>query len=227
MKSGGFEEKRTRLIEEIEREANITAKWTGRKAFSPAVMAALATVPRHEFMNDDDRAFAYINRPRGIGFGQTISQPYIVALMSDILDLETYDRVLEIGTGSGYQTAVLAHLARRVFSVEIIPELAAGARTRIGILAREDQAYANIELQIGNGREGWPEHAPYQAIMVTAASDDIPPSLIAQLSPGGRMIVPVGRPGGPQNLMLVSKDHGDQIDKQTILPVAFVPLVKN
>ncbi len=227
MKSGGFEEKRSRLIEEINREAGSTANWTGRKTFSPAVMAAMAAVPRHEFVTDDDRAFAYVNRPRGIGFGQTISQPYIVALMSDILDLQPYDKVLEIGTGSGYQTSVLAQLAGRVFSMEIIQELAEAARVRIERLAGDDPAYAKIELQVGNGRDGWPDHAPYQAIMVTAASDDIPPALTEQLLPGGRMIVPVGRPEGPQNLVLVTKDNDDAVEKQTVLPVAFVPLVKN
>lgn len=210
------------MIEEIRRDARDTEKWTGRKEFSPAVLSAVASVPRHQFVADDDRAFAYINRPRGIGFGQTISQPYIVALMSDILDLRPHDKVLEIGAGSGYQTAVLAQLAGKVFSVEIIPELAQAAQARLAELACE-----NVDLKIGNGRQGWPEHAPYQAVMVTAASDDIPSALVDQLSPGGRMIIPVGRPEGPQNLILVTKNNEEEIANKIILPVAFVPLVKN
>ncbi len=161
-----------RLLTEISDNAAETARMTGRAAFKPDVMEAMRSVPREEFVEPADRDRAYVNRPLGIGFGQTISQPFIVALMSDILDLEPHDKVLEIGTGCGYQTAVLATLAGHVYSVEVLPELSKRAGETLAKLNT-----SNAHLRVGNGRDGWADHAPYQAIMVTAAGPDVPGQL--------------------------------------------------
>jgi len=209
-----------RLIKEINGNAAETARMTGREAFKPAVMAEIRSVPREEFVLQEDRDRAYVNRPLGIGFGQTISQPYIVALMSDILDLEPHDKVLEIGTGCGYQTAVLAELAGQVYSVELVEDLSMRAGETLAKLN-----YSDVRLKVGNGRDGWADHAPYQAIMVTAAGQDVPGKLVEQLDRGGRMIIPVGPEGGPQNLILITKDQTGSLSDEAILPVAFVPLV--
>jgi len=209
-----------RLIKEINGNAAETARMTGRAAFKPAVMAVIRSVPREEFVLQEDRDRAYVNRPLGIGFGQTISQPYIVALMSDILDLEPHDKVLEIGTGCGYQTAVLAELAGQVYSVELVEDLSMRAGETLAKLN-----YSDVRLKVGNGRDGWADHAPYQAIMVTAAGQDVPGKLVEQLDRGGRMIIPVGPEGGPQNLILITKDQTGSLSDEAILPVAFVPLV--
>ena len=206
---------------EIESDAARTGHYTGRAAFSDRVMAAMARVPRHKFVTEDDVPFAYINRPLPIGHGQTISQPYIVALMTDLLDLSDNDRVLEIGTGCGYQTAVLAEVAGHVYSIEVKRQLAVAARTRLQRLG-----YKNVEVRTDQGRGGWPEVAPFQAIMVTAASSDIPDALIDQLDRGGRMIIPLGRQIPPQNLVLIKKDKEGEITKTPVLRVAFVPLVR-
>ena len=167
--TASIEEKHRRLIAEIESDARRTESWTDRAAFGDRVMAAMAKVPRHKFVPDVDVPFAYISRPLPIGHGQTISQPYIVALMTDLLDLGEFDRVLEIGTGSGYQTAVLAEVAGRVYSVELVRQLAAAARTRL-----EPLGYNNVEVRAGQGREGSVDEAPFQAIMVTAKSVYVP-----------------------------------------------------
>ena len=206
---------------EIKSDARRTESWTGRAAFSERVMAAMARVPRHKFVAEDDVPFAYLNRPLPIGHGQTISQPYIVALMTDLLDLGDSDRVLEIGTGCGYQTALLADVAGHVYSIEVKRQLAVAARTRLQRLC-----YDNVEVRTGQGRDGWPEEAPFQAIMVTAASEDIPGPLIKQLDRGGRMIIPLCRQIPPQNLVLIQKDATGKITKTPVLPVAFVPLVR-
>jgi len=171
-----YANERARLLEEIDQEARETACYTGREQFSGRVMAAIAKVPRHEFVSADQKDAAYINRPLAIGQGQTISQPYIVAVMTDLLDLTPEDRVLEIGTGCGYQAAVLAEIAQTVYSVETIDVLAAAARVRL-----EKLGYDNIHLRTGDGFAGWPEHAPYDAIIVTAAPAKIPAALIEQL----------------------------------------------
>ena len=215
-----FTDAHRRLMEEIAREARDTRLWTGREVFSERVMAAVAKVPRHEFVLPEDRPYAYVNRPRGIGHGQTISQPYIVALMTDLIPLEPDHTVLEIGTGCGYQSAVLAALVARVYSIEFIPELGRAAAARLAALG-----YDNVELRIGDGRKGWPEHAPYDGILVTAAGRRVPKALVDQLRPGGRMAIPVGGRLTGQNLLLVEKDKAGGVRERVVLPVAFVPLV--
>tara|TARA_R110001592_G_C12985192_1_gene734530 strand:+ start:89 stop:772 length:684 start_codon:yes stop_codon:yes gene_type:complete len=216
-----FAEKRQRLLNEIDQDARDTAFWTGRKAFSDDTMAALDAVPRHAFMRDGDEVVAYINRPQPIGHGQTISQPYIVALMTDLLNLDGTEKVLEIGTGSGYQAAVLAHVAARVFTIEVVEELGRAAADRLAALH-----YGNVFVRIGDGYRGWPEEAPFDAIIVTAAPERIPEALIAQLRPGGRMIVPIGRAHDRQTLTLVVKGADGKVTVESVLPVAFVPMVK-
>jgi protein-L-isoaspartate(D-aspartate) O-methyltransferase len=183
-------------------------------------MAALGRVPRHRFVPALEQPFAYANRPLGIGYGQTISQPYIVAVMTDLLDLQPEHRVLEIGTGSGYQSAVLAELVREVYSTEIVPELAESARRRLLALG-----YANVEVRVGDGYSGWPEHAPYDAIIVTAAPPEVPPALIEQLKVGGRLVIPIGLSGETQMLCRCVKRPDGTIDRENKLPVAFVPMV--
>ena len=218
---GAYGEARRRLIEQIEAEALDTRTWTGRARFSERVMAALARVPRHAFVPPGDISAAYVNRPLAIGHGQTISQPYIVAVMTDLLDLAASDRVLEIGTGCGYQTAVLAEVAGRVYSVEVIEALATRARRRLA-----DLGYANVEVRTGDGFQGWPEEAPFDAVMVTAAPPRIPATLAGQLKAGGRMVVPVGRQGETQTLVLGVKQADGTLKTRKTLPVAFVPMVK-
>ncbi len=191
---------RDRLLEEIAANARETKNWTGRARFSDAVMAAMAHVPRHEFVDPKDTVAAYVNRPQSIGHGQTISQPYIVALMTNLLDLNASRRVLEIGTGSGYQTAVLAELGGKVFSLECVDKLAGPARKRLA-----GMGYDNVEVQTGDGFDGWPEQGPFDAIIVTAAPERIPDALVEQLAPGGRMIIPLGRVHETQFLTLVTK----------------------
>ncbi len=220
MNKTDFAEKKTRLLEEIQADARHTRKWTGRAAFGENVMAAMAGVPRDEFMSPDEIAFSYVNRPYPIGHGQTISQPYIVALMSDLLEIQPHHRILEIGTGSGYQTAVLASLANRVYSVEIIPQLARAAGSRLRRLG-----YGNVSLKTGDGSQGWTEEAPFDGIMVTAAAPSMPPRLPEQLVPGGRLVIPLGKPGGNQRLLLGVKDERGAIETRSVLAVAFVPLV--
>ena len=215
-----FADARRRLVETIRRDARETARWTGRAAFGERVLEAIGKVPRHQFVTDGDERQAYINRPRPIGHGQTISQPYIVALMTDLLDLKGHERVLEIGTGSGYQAAVLAEVTAEVFSIEIIPQLAKRARLRL-----EEAGYTNVRVRIGDGFKGWPGEAPFDAIMVTAAPEHIPPALIEQLKPGGRMVVPIGRARDRQTLTLVVKTAAGETRITDVLPVAFVPMV--
>jgi protein-L-isoaspartate(D-aspartate) O-methyltransferase len=207
------------MITDIESEVEYTHSLTGRKALNPRVMAVMGQVPREKFVPHEMYDAAYDNGPLPIGHGQTISQPYIVALMTDLLQLEPGDRVLEIGTGSGYQTAILSCLAKAVYTVERIPELGEVAAGKLAALN-----YTNIHYRIGNGYEGWPEHAPYDAIIVTAAAPDVPRALIDQLKPGGHLVIPVGRQYMPQELMLIEKDTQNIIHSRGILGVAFVPL---
>ncbi len=215
---------RERLLAEIEANARETANWTGRPRFSDAVMAAMAHVPRHEFVRPDDVTVAYANRPQPIGHGQTISQPYIVALMSDLLDIEEGGRVLEIGTGSGYQTAVLAELGANVFSMEAVDALTGPARDRLQRLG-----YDTVRVITGDGFDGWPIEdppvTPFDAIIVTAAPERTPEALVEQLAPGGRMVIPLGRVRETQFLTLVAKDEVGKVTEQGMLPVAFVPMV--
>ncbi|MDP6786573.1 MAG: protein-L-isoaspartate(D-aspartate) O-methyltransferase [Rhodospirillales bacterium] len=211
---------RRRLLDEIQAEARDTETWTGRGAFSDPVMAALDRVPREAFVRDNDVVSAYVNRPQSIGFGQTISQPFMVALMTELLDLGRADRVLEIGTGSGYQTAVLAEVAGRVFSVETVADLASAASRRF-----RDLGYDTVEVLNRDGFAGWSEKAPFDAIMVTAAPERIPQTLVDQLKPGGRMVIPIGRVHEVQFLYLGAKDSDGRFAAHKTLPVAFVPMV--
>ncbi len=185
----------------------------------PRVLEAMERVPRHEFVPESARAAAYDDRPLPIGHGQTISQPYIVALMTALVRVGHDDVVLEVGTGSGYQAAVLSLLAAKVYTIEIIEPLGREAAARLRRLG-----YDNVEVQIGDGYAGWPEHSPFDAIVVTAAPDHLPNPLIEQLKPGGRMVVPVGSQGSVQELMLIEKDETGRITQRKVLPVAFVPL---
>jgi protein-L-isoaspartate(D-aspartate) O-methyltransferase len=209
------------LIREIEEEARGTASYTGRPAFGARVMAAMAKVKRHEFVPPAEEYLAYVNGPLPIGYGQTISQPYIVALMTDLIDPEPSDVVLEIGTGSGYQAAILAELVREVYSIEVVPELAEQSAALLQRLG-----YGNVHVRSGDGNAGWPEHAPYDAILVTAAGPKVPPALVEQLKPGGRMVIPLGSWPHGQELTLVDKDDNGKVRERGILPVAFVPLVE-
>jgi protein-L-isoaspartate(D-aspartate) O-methyltransferase len=209
---------RQQMIAEIEAEALLTATYTGRPVFGPAVIAAVSRVPRHEFVPVELQPYAYLNRPLPIGFEKTVSQPYIVALMTDVLDLDENDVVLEIGTGAGYQAAILAELVKRVYTVDIIEQLATGAERRLKRLG-----YGSIAVRVGNGYYGWPEHGPYDKIMVTAACDLVPPPLLSQLKTGGRMIIPTGIPE-KQALTLVEKAADGHLSTRDLLPVRFSEL---
>ena len=210
---------REKLISAIDDLATETANETGRPTFSAAVMTAMTKVPRHRFVPLDQVPYAYENRPLAIGHGQTISQPYIVALMTDLIDPRPDQTVLEIGTGSGYQAAVLAELVGSVYSIEIIAPLATEAAARL-----KELGYANIQTRTGDGYYGWEEAGPFDAILVTAAASHVPPPLIRQLKPGGRMVIPVGAHFMAQYLLLVEKAGDGQVSSRQILPVSFVPL---
>jgi protein-L-isoaspartate(D-aspartate) O-methyltransferase len=212
-------DERDALMTVIEAEMRDTARWTERSRLSPRVASALAKVRRSEFVPANAVGAAYDNRPLPIGCGQTISQPFVVALMTELLDLQPSDKVLEAGTGSGYQAAVLAELADVVCSIEVIPELAQRAAA---VLASE--GYGDVRLRTGNGGLGWPEEAPFDAIIVTAAAPDIPPALIEQLRSGGRLVMPVGPHHGDQDLVLITKSDMGEVTQRAILQVAFVPL---
>lgn len=214
-----FAAPRARLLAEIEDDVRFTSRELGRPALNPRVIQALAETPRHEFVPAAVRAAAYENRPLPIGYGQTISQPYIVAIMTDLLDLKPDAVAFELGTGSGYQAAVLARLVRQVYTVEIIPELAQRAQQTLQRLG-----YDNVTVRLGDGYFGWEEHAPFDAIIVTAAGDHIPPPLLKQLKPGGRLIMPVGGSFLTQQLMLVEKQADGTVRGREVLPVSFVPL---
>ena len=209
---------RQQMVAAITAETIFACASIGKAALDERVMATLGKVPRHEFVPVELQPFAYANVPLPIGFGKTISQPFIVALMSDLLAIDAGDSVLEIGTGLGYQAAVLAELARKVYSVEILEELADQAKQRL-----RRQKYTNIELKIGNGYYGWPEHAPYDKIIVTAAPDLIPPPLFDQLKPGGKMVIPAGL-ADAQRLVLVEKDIDGVLTATESLPVRFTQL---
>ena len=177
------------------------------------------SVPRHEFVPPELQVFAYMDQPLPIGYGKTISQPFMIALMTDLLDIQAKDSVLEVGTGLGYHTAVLANLARAVYSVEIIQELARDAESKLS-----EQGYTNVELKIGDGSYGWPEHSPFDKIIVTAAPELIPASLLNQLKPGGKMVLPAGIKDA-QQLMLVDKDAKGSLKIKEVLGVIFTPLI--
>lgn len=220
--TGEYEEDRRILLERVIAETRETAGLTGYAQLSESVTRALATVPRHRFVPAAQQAWAYVDRPLPIGCGQTISQPFIVALMTELLQLNPQSVVLEIGTGSGYQTAVLARLARWVYSVERIPELATTAAARL-----REFGCNNVDVRAGDGALGWAEHAPFDAIMVTAAAAEVPPALVRQLKPGGRLVVPVGSPYQTQDLRLLYKDEQGVVQGRSILSVVFVPLIQD
>lgn len=213
-----FEEARLAMVEEIVAHVRLTAEATGRHELSRRVLAVMGKVPRHEFVPVELRGFAYVNSPLPIGYNKTISQPFINALMTDLLDVGTGHVVLEVGTGMGYQAALLAELAGKVYSVEIIEELSAEAKKRLGAIG-----YRNVALRVGDGSRGWPQHAPFDRILVAAAPDLIPPALINQLKPGGRMVLPAGIEDA-QQLMVVDKDAGGRIATREVLAVRFSAL---
>jgi len=214
-----FRDSRENMIRLIEADVRHTSEYLKQSILDTSVLDAMARVPRHEFVPSNLVDLAYANRPLPIGHGQTISQPYIVAIMTDLLDIEAGHRILEIGTGSGYQAAVLAELNTRVWSIEIIEALGRQAQTRLQRLG-----YDNIDVRIGDGYYGWTEHAPFDAIIVTAAGNHIPPPLLQQLKPGGKMIIPVGSPFSTQQLILITRSENDEFITRQVLPVRFVPL---
>jgi protein-L-isoaspartate(D-aspartate) O-methyltransferase len=210
-----FWDLRQSMIAEIAAQAILASAELGKGSLSPQVIEVMAKVPRHEFVPLELRPYAYVNSPLPIGFGKSISQPFIVAVMTDLLDVRPTDSVLEIGTGLGYQSAILSQLARRVYSVELIEELAAQARHR---LAR--QGHTNVELRTGDGSHGWPEHAPFDKLIVTAGVELIPPSLIYQMKAGGKMVIPAGLPDD-QQLLLVERDADGSVSTREIFAVRF------
>lgn len=217
--SDEFATARRNMVADVAALAHTVRNESGIASVDRRVLDAMARVPRHRFVPADQQHSAYRNRPLPIGYGQTISQPYIVAVMTDLMKLKPGDRVLEIGTGSGYQAAILAELAQAVYTIEIIEPLALEARTRLEALG-----YAKVRTKIGDGYYGWEEHGPYDSIIVTAAVSHLPPPLVRQLKPGGRMVIPLGAPFLPQQLMLVEKQSDGSVVNQQILPVRFVPL---
>jgi protein-L-isoaspartate(D-aspartate) O-methyltransferase len=215
-----FAAQRARLIAEVDAMYAETRTETGLAAMAPRVRAALGKVERHRLVPADQVHLAYRNHPLPIGHGQTISQPYIVALSADLIAPEPHHVVLEVGTGSGYQAAVLAEIVRQVCTIEIVEGLGREAESRLRTLG-----YRNIEVRIGDGYKGWPEKAPFDAIVVTAAAPRVPQALIEQLKPGGRMVIPVGERWEVQQLLLVVRKADGTVEQRTVLPVRFVPLV--
>jgi protein-L-isoaspartate(D-aspartate) O-methyltransferase len=211
---------RARMVAEVEVMYVETRYETGLPAMSPAVRSAMARVERHRLVPAGEASRAYRNHPLPIGSGQTISQPYIVALSADLLGLDSKSVVLEIGTGSGYQAAVLAEIASRVYSIELIESLGRSAQKRL-----EELGYGNIEISIGDGYKGWPQKAPFDGIVVTAAAPHVPQALVDQLKPGGRMVIPVGGEAEIQYLKILVKRADGGVDEKRVLPVRFVPLV--
>ena len=216
---GEFAAQRARMVERIEDHARATSSRLLAPQISEPVLAAMGRLPRHEFVPPDIRDLAYLDRPLPIGYGQTISQPFIVALMSDLLVVAPGDKVLEVGTGSAYQAAVLAEMGVEVYTIEIIPQLGERAAQRLDRLG-----YGEVGTRVGDGYFGWPEQAPFDGIVVTAAAGHVPPPLVEQLKPGGVMVVPVGGRFMVQQLMLVAKDADGMVRTRQLLPVRFVPL---
>lgn len=214
-----FIAERHALVTEINELAKATQAETGQGAFSARVMAAMGKVPRHRFVPPEVERYAYLNRPLPIGYGQTISQPFLVAYMTELLQLDQRSKVLEIGTGSGYQAALLGELAGEVYTIEIIEPLAARAAKTL-----KSSGYINVQVRTADGYYGWGTHAPFDAIIVTAAASHVPPPLVQQLKRGGRMLIPLGSGFMPQHLVLVEKDQQDRVRTRELLPVRFVPL---
>ncbi len=216
--ANSVQDRQKRMLEEIARDYRATGYLTGRHRMSETLEAALSRVPRQAFVPEEAVAYAHVNRPLPIGYGQTISQPFIVALMTDLLDLQPACSVLEIGTGSGYQAAVLAELGASVYSIEIIAPLAAAAAARLGELG-----YTKIAVKAGDGNYGWPEAAPFDRIIVTAGGR-LPPALLEQLANGGKLIIPLQDPEGDQVLTLFEKAADGSVSRRAVLPVRFVPI---
>jgi protein-L-isoaspartate(D-aspartate) O-methyltransferase len=211
---------RARLVFEVDSTYSATRAETGFSAMSPAVRAALGKVERHRFVPDSSQSSAYRNHPLPIGSGQTISQPYIVALSTDLILPQPGQKVLEIGTGSGYQAAMLAEIVGKVYSIELIESLGKAAAAKLAIAG-----YSNVEVRIGDGYKGWPEQAPFDSIVVTAAAPKVPEALVEQLKPGGRMVIPVGGSQEAQQLLLIVKRADGTVERKNVLAVRFVPLV--
>jgi protein-L-isoaspartate(D-aspartate) O-methyltransferase len=218
MPADEFEVLRREMLADIVDAASHTSDLTGREALGERVMSAMGAVPRHEFVPVELQPYAYVNSPLPIGFNKTISQPFIVALMTDLLEVDPDHVVLEIGTGLGYQSAILAQLARKVYSIEIIDELAQQAKQRL-----RQQGCTNVEVRVANGYHGWSEHAPFDRVIVTAAPDLVPPPLLQQLKKGGRMVIPTGLPDS-QQLVLVEKDANGRVAMKEVLQVRFSQL---
>jgi protein-L-isoaspartate(D-aspartate) O-methyltransferase len=219
MANQNTDEARREMVEDIKRMDDMTRSDTGRRPISDRVLQAMQMAPRHEFVPPEEISSAYRNRPLPIGHGQTISQPYIVALMTDLAQVDADDIVLEVGTGSGYQAAILSQLAKHVYTIEIVEGLGREAAQRL-------QRYGNVTVKIGDGYRGWPEAAPFDAIVVTAAPDHVPPALIEQLKPGGRLVIPVGGQLLGQQLLVVTKNEKGTTTSEEIVPVRFVPLTR-
>lgn len=217
-----FEAEREALVREIEADVRSTREYTGRRRLKASTLDAIRKVPRHEFVPARLRSLAYRNQPLPIGEDQTISQPYIVALMTDLAELGPESIVLEVGTGSGYQAAVLAEIVAEVYTIEIVEPLGRRAAATLGRLG-----YDNVHTRIGDGYRGWPERAPFDAILVTAAPDEVPAPLIEQLKVGGRLVVPVGPEGRTQSLQMLEKGLDGAISTTDVLPVAFVPFTRD
>ena len=207
------------MLEAIAQDARETGRLTGLAEIDAPVLDAMRTVPREAFVPEAEAAWAYENRPLPIGNGQTISQPFIVALMTALLDVGPGARILEVGTGCGYQTAILCALGARVYSVEIVESLATAAAARLAALG-----YVQATVRAGDGHAGWPAEAPFDGIIVTAAAPSVPPALAAQLKPGGNLVIPVGPAGATQSLQRIEKHADGTRVAETVLPVAFVPL---
>jgi len=215
-----FTAQRARMVAEIDQMYAETRAETGLAAMAPRVRAAIAKVERHRLIPQDQAHLAYRNHPLPIGHSQTISQPYIVALSTDLLAPEPAQVVLEVGTGSGYQAAVLAEIVRQVYTIEIVEPLGRAAESRLAALG-----YKNIEVRIGDGYKGWPEKGPFDGIVVTAAAPRVPQALVDQLKPGGRMVIPIGERWEVQQLLLIVRKADGTLEQKNVLPVRFVPLV--
>ena len=215
-----FAAQRARMVVEIDRMYAETRAETGLASMAPGVRAAIAKVERHRLVPQDQVNLAYRNHPLPIGQGQTISQPYIVALSTDLLAPQAGQVVLEVGTGSGYQAAVLAEIVKQVYTIELVEPLGRSAESRLATLG-----YRNVEVRIGDGYKGWPEKGPFDGIVVTAAAPRIPQALVDQLKPGGRMVIPIGERWEVQQLLLIVRNPDGTTQQKNVLPVRFVPLV--
>jgi protein-L-isoaspartate(D-aspartate) O-methyltransferase len=213
-----YEAQRTQMIRTIEAQVRDVSSAVGRDRLDPRILKAMGALPRHQFVPEDLRRVSYTDHPLPIGYGQTISQPLIVALMTDLLNVDATSVVLDVGTGSGYQAAVIAELARQVYTIEIIADLAHSAADRLHRLG-----YTNVTSRVGDGYFGWPDAAPFDGIIVTAAAAHIPPPLLQQLRPDGRMVIPVGPPLGLQHLTIVERSADGRIRTRQLFPVKFVP----